>query len=230
MNNFSIQNNIKGCVSSNNFSSLNKPAVQSMSDLSLCNKRKLVTDVQSKVNASCKQVKAGERVNLVNTQEMIIQLGWHILDPRCDVDCSIFGLDRSGKCPSDDWFIFYGNPQSSDCSLSYECNSSDKADIHFKPQLLSSGIQKLVFVITINEALQKGLNFAMLDNVRFDLIDKVTQEYIFSFPIQHCYSGIISMVVGELYIRNGQWKFNAVGNGVASDLSKLCNMYGIAII
>jgi tellurium resistance protein TerD len=38
------------------------------------------------------------------------------------------------------------------------------------------------------------------------------------------------MMIGELYLHNGAWKFNAIGNGVAKDLAGLCSLYGVQVI
>ena len=43
------------------------------------------------------------------------------------------------------------------------------------------------------------------------------------------YTNVISMMIGELYIHNGTWKFNAIGNGVAKDLAGLCELYGVNV-
>ena len=41
------------------------------------------------------------------------------------------------------------------------------------------------------------------------------------------YSNVTSMMIGEIYLYHGTWKFNAVGNGVARDLAGLCELYGV---
>ena len=35
------------------------------------------------------------------------------------------------------------------------------------------------------------------------------------------------MMLGEIYLHNKEWKFNAIGNGVARDLDGLCQLYGV---
>jgi tellurium resistance protein TerD len=44
------------------------------------------------------------------------------------------------------------------------------------------------------------------------------------------YTNVTSMMIGELYLHNGAWKFNAIGNGVAKDLAGLCGLYGVQVI
>ena len=41
------------------------------------------------------------------------------------------------------------------------------------------------------------------------------------------YDNVTSMMLGEVYLHNTEWKFNAIGNGVARDLAGLCQLYGV---
>ena len=41
------------------------------------------------------------------------------------------------------------------------------------------------------------------------------------------YDNVTSMMLGEIYLHNTEWKFNAIGNGVARDLAGLCQLYGV---
>lgn len=44
------------------------------------------------------------------------------------------------------------------------------------------------------------------------------------------YTNVISMMIGELYLYQGKWKFNAIGDGIAQDLAGLCQWYGVEVI
>lgn len=92
---------------------------------------------------------------------------------------------------------------------------------------LSPGIKKIVFVLTINEALAYRLNFSMVKDAYIRLLDTDTRREIYSFLLTDYYANVTSMMLGELYLYNGTWKFNAIGNGVAKDLAGLCELYGV---
>ena len=62
-----------------------------------------------------------------------------------------------------------------------------------------------------------------------DKLNSTTGEELNRFNLTEYYSNVTSMVVGEIYNYNGQWKFNAVGDGVAKDLAGLCEMYGVNV-
>lgn len=54
-----------------------------------------------------------------------------------------------------------------------------------------------------------------------------TGEEMIRYDLGEDYSTETSMVLGELYRHNGEWKFNAIGAGYAGGLTALCNGYGL---
>ena len=59
------------------------------------------------------------------------------------------------------------------------------------------------------------------------LVDRQTNQELMRFMLTAYYENVTSMMVGEIYNRNGQWKFSPIGDGVAKDLAGLCEMYGV---
>ena len=157
--------------------------------------------------------------------------GWNTSDARCDMDASAFLLGQDGRVLSDDWFVFYGQRQSPDGSVIFQENGagSDREVITADLGRLSPAVQRIVFVLTINEALERRLNFGMMRDVYIRLLAGNTQEEIVSFALGEYYENVTSMTIGELYRHNGQWKFNPVGNGVNKDLAGQCAIYGVQI-
>lgn len=155
-------------------------------------------------------------------------LGWNVTNAQCDVDVSAFLLDSTGKVPGDDWFVFYGQTESPDHSTVF-CpeNAADRESITIHLDRLSPSVKKIVFVLTIHEALEKKLHFGMVQDAYIRILNGDDQKELVSFKMDEYYSNVISMMIGEVYQHNGIWKFNAIGNGVAKDLSGLCGLYGV---
>jgi tellurium resistance protein TerD len=61
-------------------------------------------------------------------------------------------------------------------------------------------------------------------------MDHTSRQEIISFKMDEYYQNVISMMIGELYLYNGIWKFHAIGNGVAKDLAGLCQLYGVSVV
>lgn len=156
--------------------------------------------------------------------------GWNVSDQRCDVDASAFLIDASGRVPGDEWFVFYGQTQSPDGSVRFQQDPSGKDREVLSVDLgrLDPRVQKIVFVLTIDQAFAKGLHFGMLQDAYLRLLDPQGQELL-SYRLEEYYPTVTSMTIGELYLHKGQWKFNPVGNGVHQDLAGQCAIYGVEL-
>jgi stress response protein SCP2 len=182
-------------------------------------------------------LKKGQKVALVQAGQQLgtirVCLGWDVVNQQCDLDASAFMLGADGKVVGDDWFVFYGQTTSPDGSVSHSGDSQGEGDgddeiITIHTDRVSNQVQKITFVVTINEALTLGLNFSMVQNAYVRVVDSTNKE-LARFSLTDYYANVTSMVVGELYRYNGTWKFNAVGDGVAKDLEGLCGMYGVNV-
>ena len=157
-------------------------------------------------------------------------LGWNVKNPACDVDVSAFLLGSSGKVIGDSWFVFYGQTESPDHSTVFHADGgADREIISVDFTRLDPSVARIVFVLTINEAFEKNLNFGMLEDAYIRIMDPAGTELV-SFKMDEYYTNVTSMMIGELYLHNGAWKFNAIGNGVAKDLAGLCSLYGVQVI
>ncbi len=180
----------------------------------------------------------GQKASLVQTgpapEEIRVCMGWQVKDARCDLDVSAFLLGADGRVIGDEWFVFYGQSVSPDRSVSYyrdgqKGRAGDAAAVSINLKRLDPQVKKIVFVVTINEALTQRLNFSMVSDAYVRVVEGREDRELLRFVLSDYYANVASMMVGELYERNGQWKFNAVGNGVARDLAGLCELYGVQV-
>ncbi len=156
--------------------------------------------------------------------------GWNTANPQCDVDVSAFLLNADGKVLGDSWFVFYGQTASPDQSVIFRMDdAADREIMEIQFQKLNPAVKKIVFVLTINDAFEKNLNFGMMKDAYIRILDAGNQTELVSFQMTDYYSNVISMMIGEIYLHNNIWKFNAIGNGVARDLAGLCALYGVEV-
>ncbi len=188
---------------------------------------------QRKIPVMHKLVQKGQKVQLelgMPLSNIKACFGWNTTNAQCDVDVSAYLLGTDGKVLGDNWFVFYGQKQSPDGCVKLQTQErEDRQSVCIDLAHLNSQVKKIVFVLTINEAFEKHLNFGMMKDAYIRILDIQTGQELTAFQMTEYYANVISMMIGEVYNHNGTWKFNAIGNGVAKDLAGLCQMYGVQV-
>lgn len=186
-------------------------------------------------------LKKGQKVDLgkmsSNLDLVDVGLGWDLAPggQAYDLDVEAFLLGANGKVIGDDWFVFYNQPMSPDGAVKCNGDSKDGAGvgddevITVRLSQLNPQVQKIIFVVTINEAKERGYNFSNVANAYVRLVDKGTNKELVRFNLTEYYSNVCSMMVGELYKHNGTYKFNPIGDGTGDDLMGLCLRYGVNV-
>lgn len=180
-------------------------------------------------------LRKGQKLSLMrenpNLTAVEVSLGWRVQNPACDMDASAFLVGSNGKVVGDEWFVFYGQTSSPDGSVVHhgERGGTGEETLSIDLKKLHPSVKRIVFILTIHEALRQRLNFGMVSDAYIQVRDGRMGKGILRFRLDEYYSNVISMVVGELYEKNGEWRFNAVGNGVDRDLEGLCGLYGVQV-
>lgn len=183
----------------------------------------------------------GQKVNLSKTapglKHILVGLGWDTNrydgGADFDLDASAFLTDASGKCESDKDFIFYGNKEHPSGAVKHMGDNrtgdgeGDDEQIFVDLSAVPANIDKIAVTVTIYDADKRRQNFGQVSNSYCRIVNDETGEEIVRYDLGEDYSIETSMVVGELYRNNGEWKFNAIGSGFSGGLAALCEHYGI---
>lgn len=85
---------------------------------------------------------------------------------------------------------------------------------------------KIVIVVNIYQAVQRKQHFGMIENAFIRLVDARNNNEMCKYNLTDNYSGMTAMIFGEVYRYNGEWKFNAIGQGTNDPgLSELTRRY-----
>ena len=142
-----------------------------------------------------------------------------------DVDISAFLLTEQGKVRGDEGMVFYGQPSPGNGSVALLSNEAGQARFSVDLNVLTAGTEKIAFTATIHENRQ---TFKAFQQLKVQVNNAAGQGVLQAeLPTQ----GMIetALVLGELYCRNGQWKFRVVGQGFAGGLQPLAEHFGVAI-
>ena len=105
----------------------------------------------------------------------------------------------------------------------------DDEQIEVDLTVVPANIERIAFTCTIYDAERKRQNFGQVQNAFIRIVDEVTGQEIIRYDLGEDFSIETAIVVGELYRRGGEWKFNAIGSGFQGGLAALCGHYGIEV-
>src|SRR5471032_1272065 len=137
-------------------------------------------------------------------------------------DVSAFRLDTNGKTHSDDDFIFYGQKQSNDRSVLL-LTEGENSSFSVNLSALLASVQKVAFTITP----QAGHTIQMLRTL--SIVVEVNGQPHLQCPVDVAGRNEAALILGELYRRNGEWKFRFVAQGFNGGLQPLAEHFGVTI-
>lgn len=187
-------------------------------------------------------------------KDVRVGLGWDARETEgadFDLDAVCFMLTASGKVRSDEDCVFYNQLCYPPNSAVYEdgtlkTRNPNNAVAHTGDNLTGDGegddetllirldnvpaeIQKIVFTVTIHEHDVRKQNFGMVSDAFIRIVDNSKSEEIARFDLSEDASTNTAMIFGELYRKDGKWKFRAVGQGYNYGLEQVAKSYGVDV-
>ena len=165
-----------------------------------------------------------------------VGLGW---DPNqstgydFDLDASAFMLGENGKLPQDEFFVFYNNPLSPDQAVESSgddmtggnSDGGDDETLSVDLTKIDARIKEIIFTVTIHKAEERRQNFGQVRNSYIRIYNAVSNEEIARYDLDEDFSVETAVEFGRLYKRNGEWKFEAVGQGYKGGLQFFVDKY-----
>lgn len=181
----------------------------------------------------------GERINLSKEAPGLknagIGLGWDFnatdTGTAFDLDASVFMLGAGGKIPNEKYFVFYNNLESPDGSVKSMGDSrtgegtGDDETIQVDLSKVDASVQEIVFVVTIHEADARRQNFGQVRNSFIRIYDNATGTQVAKYELEEDFSTETAIEFGKLYKKDGDWRFQAVGQGYKAGLQKFVDQY-----
>jgi len=144
--------------------------------------------------------------------------------PQLTIDPSLFLLQSNDKIKHDADFVFFNNQNRADVGITLNNN-----DFFVNLTKIPADIVKLVFALTLTDGVSRRQNFELVNEVSLLIRDNQTGQTIATFPLATAGMTETALIMGELYLRNGQWKARALGKGFVGGLQPLAQLYGVTI-
>ena len=193
------------------------------------------------------KLQKGQKVSLTKTSDglskIIVGLGWDeapqeksggffsFMKSQADIDCDASAfLLTNGKLLGSSDIVYFGNLAHKSGAVRHMgdnltgAGEGDDEQITIDLNAVPQEYDRIVFVVNIFRAGDRKQHFGMIRNAFIRLVDARTNSELCIYNLTEDYSGKTAMIFGEVYRYNGEWKFNAMGQGTedgsVKDLAK----------
>ncbi len=174
----------------------------------------------------------GQKVSLTKDNaglsKVIVGLGWDEVQQKkglfslksqpIDCDASAIML-KNGKYVTKSDIVYFGHLSHSSGSVKHMgdnltgAGDGDDEQIIIDISKIPAEYDKIVVVVNIYQAVARKQHFGLIRNAFIRIVDQRTNSEMCRFNLTDDYSGMTSMIFGELYRYNDEWKFNPMGQG-----------------
>lgn len=182
------------------------------------------------------KLQKGQKVSLskerAGLSRVVVGLGWdEVKQPRKlfapkpqSIDCDAFALLlKNGKLCANQDIVYFGNLRHSSDSVMHMgdnltgAGEGDDEQIVIDLNNVPAEYDKIIMAVNIYQASKRNQHFGMIQNAFIRLVDGRNNQEMCIYSLTDNYSGMTAMLFGEVYRYNGEWKFNAVGQGTTDD-------------
>ncbi|MEW2083273.1 TerD family protein [Streptomyces sp. NPDC005283] len=162
----------------------------------------------------------------VPARQVRVELGWSSGPGVPDVDASALLL-ASGKVRSDADFVFYNQPAHASGAVRHEGKRTAAGGVTDEVSVDLARVEPAIERIVLAASADAG-SFGQVPGLYIRVLDASSGAEIARYESQDA-TVETAFVLGELYRRQGAWKFRAVGQGYSTGLGGLATDFGITV-
>ncbi|MBP2000847.1 stress response protein SCP2 [Paenibacillus shirakamiensis] len=191
----------------------------------------------------------GQKIDLtkgnIGLTSMTIGLGWDPVStekkgffgtkkvaPNIDCDASAILLDANGKLSGMQNLVCFHNLTSPCGSVRHSGDNltgegeGDDEQIQIDLNKIPADVHRILACVNIYQCEQRGQDFGMIQSAYIRVMNSQDDKELCRFNLTDSYAGMTALIVGELYRNQGEWKFNAIGEGAhAAHINILAQRY-----
>jgi tellurium resistance protein TerD len=180
----------------------------------------------------------GQKVDLTKGNsadtKYAVGLGWDAnasVGAKFDLDASAFVLGANGKRLSDGHFVYFNNLQAPDGSVTHTGDNltgdgdGDDETINLDFTKMDANATEVVFVVTIFDAAERKQSFGQVRNAYIRIYNPDTNEEFLKYELDEDFSIETALNFGRVYLKDGNWKFDATGTGKRGGLDEYVNEF-----
>ena len=183
------------------------------------------------------KLQKGQKVSLskenAGLSTVVVGLGWDEVEQKRKgffapkpqpIDCDAFAiLLKNGKLVDNNDVVYFGNLTHYTQSVRHMgdnltgAGDGDDEQIIVDLNSVPGEYDRIVIAVNIYQARERNQHFGMIQNALIRLVDGRNNSELCIYNLTENYSNQTAMLFGEVYRHNGEWKFNAVGQGTTDN-------------
>ncbi|MDQ0429246.1 tellurite resistance protein TerA [Planomicrobium stackebrandtii] len=183
----------------------------------------------------------GQKVDLTKVhpglKQLKIGLGWDIsqTDSSIDLDAVALLVDAQGKVAGKENLVFYNNLTGGGTAVQLTkdnqtgAGAGDDEQLTIDLEKIPADIKKVAIAITIYDGAAKKQSFGQVSNAFVRIEDDQTKKELCRFDLGKEFNADLTLLAGEVYLHNGEWKFSAIGQSVSGDIRELCKQFNLEL-
>lgn len=148
-----------------------------------------------------------------------------------DCDASVLLL-QDDRLKNQKDVVFFGNLKALNGAVQHTGDNltgegeGDDEQIIVKLKSIPNEYNRIVFIVNIYDAVKRNQHFGMIQNAFIRVVDRSTNQELLKYNLTDNYANQRTLITGEIYRHNNEWKFAAVGSATADgSLGDVVNKY-----
>lgn len=187
----------------------------------------------------------GQKISLskesTGLTKVVVGLGWDEIStkggffskPSKPIDCDASALIlTNGKIVSKEDLVYFGKLKHKSGAVNHMgdnlTGAGDGDDEQIKVDLstLPTSYDRIVFVVNIYDCIKRKQHFGMIENAFIRIYNEANGQELCRYSLTDSYADMTSMIFGEIYRHNNEWKFNALGQATTDPgIGEVANKY-----
>lgn len=174
--------------------------------------------------------------NVPTATTITVGFSWDVVHsngPMTEVVPCAIACGQDGLAVTAQHVVFFNQMLSPDEAVSYEPDGSlpggDVEQVEVDLQRIPSNVMSIALILYVNPDLRQPGTFDSVRDCVVRVLDRAGSEVI-RYPVEAADLGPTSAVVaGELYRRQNEWKFRAIGQGFAGGVADVAKNFGFEL-
>lgn len=158
--------------------------------------------------------------------------GWDVAESGADFDLDLgaYLLNANGKITGAQDVVFFNHMEVPGVRLNGDnrtgAGEGDDEVISLDLSQISQSVSRIVFAITIFDAVNRRQSFGMVNNSYVRLLDvEHGEKELCRYELKEDFSTETAVIVAELIRDGAEWQFHAIGEGKRADFNGIAGLY-----